>query len=89
MTAVYSTNAHPVSPITSHALHSKASCLAGVEFNVCSQRNIPISAFNFVTFLIHPDFVRYLPSNVRTAHPLFQHDSFINQLSGQVGSGLI
>jgi hypothetical protein len=34
------------------ALHSNVSCLAGVKFDVCSQRDVPLSVFNFVTFSI-------------------------------------
>jgi hypothetical protein len=33
-------------------LHSNKSCLVWFEFNVCSQRDVPRSVFNFLTFSI-------------------------------------
>ncbi len=78
MTAFHSTQRPSRFTNPFSALHSNESCLAGVEFDVCSQRDVPLSVFNFVTFFnlqksrlltsIRPELASHSPCIVQKSH---------------------
>ena len=80
--SLHSTNTHPISPIPSP--HSPPT-------NVWSQLDVPLSAFNFITFSIlqkaapltsiRPDLISCSSFNTPSPHTLFKHDPLYHSMA--------